>query len=148
MPRTRRLAPAASLIALLPLLAPVCAAAADGQAEDLTPAQRQTVASAIAALHTAADRHVASEWSDAKKVAETMCRPLALERLRHRDHSIDRVFLGDASAESLTLQGNTRLRGSGQARAGSDWKPFTFTCELDPRSGRASAFDVKWDRPG
>jgi hypothetical protein len=113
----------------------------------LTGTQQQTIARAIESLHGKADREVARQWTDAKKVAEVMCRPLALERLRHAHRGIDRVFLGDADAASLSLHSNALLEGIGQARVDNDWKTFAFSCGLDPRSGRAISFTVHWDDP-
>lgn len=113
----------------------------------LSPAQQRSIAEAIGRLHGVADRDVASQWSDAKKVAEVMCRPLALQRLRQTDRAIDRVFLGDTNPQSLSLAGNTLLQGTGQARSGNAWKTFSFACKLDPASGRASTFAVHWGTP-
>lgn len=142
MTRPLRLAAIALVLATVSHWPSLAAAA---EAEALSPAQQQAIKRSIAGLRGEADRHIANEWSDAKKVAEVMCRPLALKQLRHDDRSIDRVFLGDDNAASLSLHGNTRLEGRGQARAGNSWKTFTFSCELDPRSGRAKAFTPRWD---
>ncbi|WP_422648791.1 DUF930 domain-containing protein [Cupriavidus sp. H18C1] len=111
----------------------------------LTDSQRQALDRAIGTLRTPADRNVASQWSDAKKVAEVMCRPLALQELKRTDAKVDRVFLGDDTPQSLSLNGNTVLEGRGQARGRSGWRNFTFTCALDPQTARATAFEATFE---
>lgn len=111
----------------------------------LTDSQRQALDRAIGTLRTPADRNVASQWSDAKKVAEVMCRPLALQELKRTDAKVDRVFLGDDTPQSLSLKGNTVLEGSGQARGRTGWRNFTFTCALDPETARARSFEAKFE---
>ncbi|NSX03495.1 DUF930 domain-containing protein [Cupriavidus gilardii] len=122
-------------------------AACPAVAQDNSPlndSQRQALDRAIDTLRTPADRNVASQWSDAKKVAEVMCRPLALQELKRTDAKVDRVFLGDDTPQSLTLKGNTVLEGSGQARSRGGWRNFTFTCALDPETARARSFEAKF----
>ena len=83
---------------------------------------------------------MAMEWSDAKKVAETMCRPIALKYFQKQFRDADRVFLGNVQSDSLKLQSNELLTGTGQVRAGGTWHYFTFSCQLNPRNGRAVSF--------
>jgi len=130
------------------LAALVATAAYPATAQDsspLTDSQRQALDRAIGTLRTPADRNVASQWSDAKKVAEVMCRPLALQELKRTDAKVDRVFLGDDTPQSLSLNGNTVLEGRGQARGRSGWRNFTFTCALDPQTARATAFEATFE---
>jgi hypothetical protein len=42
----------------------------------------------------------------------------------------------------LHLLGNRLLGGSGQVRIGYDWQTFTFSCTLDPRTGKAISFET------
>lgn len=141
MARSNRLHRA--LLAALVATAAYPAAAQDSS--PLTDSQRQALDRAIGTLRTPADRNVASQWSDAKKVAEVMCRPLALQELKRTDAKVDRVFLGDDTPQSLSLNGNTVLEGRGQARGRSGWRNFTFTCALDPQTARATAFEAKFE---
>src|SRR5262249_20661733 len=74
--------------------------------------------------------------------AEFICRPLAMRVLKRRFKGADRVFLGTDDPSTLHLLGNRRLSGSGQVRMGSDWQTFTFSCNLDPRTGEAVSFET------
>lgn len=113
------------------------AAAAD--APRLSPAEASVIAGEIAKLKYPQERSLAAQWSDAKKVAEFICRPLATAVLK-RDSNADRVFLGTDDPDTLHLLSDRELRGSGQYRSGDDWRTFTFSCALDPRNGTATAF--------
>jgi len=106
----------------------------------LSQAQQHVVDAQIAELRTSEDRALASEWSDAKKVAEFICRPLALSELKKWNKDADRVFLGTDDPNTLDLATNRLLTGSGQVRTGNDWTTFTFECELDADSGTALSF--------
>ncbi|KAA6130959.1 DUF930 domain-containing protein [Cupriavidus cauae] len=141
MARSNRLHRA--LLAALVATAAYPAAAQDSS--PLTDSQRQALDRAIGTLRTPADRNVASQWSDARKVAEVMCRPLALQELKRTDAKVDRVFLGDDTPQSLSLKGNTVLEGNGQARGRSGWRNFTFTCLLDAQTARATAFEATFE---
>jgi hypothetical protein len=96
----------------------------------------------IAMLRAPEERALASEWSDAKKVAEFICRPLATSELQKWNKEADRVFLGTDDPATLELTSNRQLTGSGEVRTGSDWTSFTFTCEVDPQSGKALSFET------
>ena len=76
----------------------------------------------------------------AKKVAELICRPAALLILKKQIAGVDRVFLGTDDPKTLTLESNQRLTGSGSARTPQGWQDFSFTCELDPETGKVTAF--------
>jgi len=139
----RLIRPHRALLAALFATAACAAIAQDNS--PLTDSQRQALDRAIGTLRTPADRNVASQWSDAKKVAEVMCRPLALQELKRTDAKVDRVFLGDDTPQSLTLKGNTVLEGKGQARGRKGWRNFTFTCSLDAETARATAFEPEFE---
>jgi hypothetical protein len=120
------------------------------QASDQPPlsaAQSTVVNRKIAALKSPADRHVAQGWSHAKKVAELLCRPAALPVLRKQAADVDRVFLGTDAANSLNLESNRRLTGTGQFRNPEGWRDFAFTCELDPTTGRVISFEPRLPAP-
>ncbi len=106
----------------------------------LSAAESAAIRRKIAALHSSADRGVAGSWSDAKKVAEVLCRPSALPVLRKSMPGVDRVFLGTDDPSTLTLESNRMLKGSGTARTPQGWSDFTFTCELDPETAKVMSF--------
>lgn len=108
----------------------------------LSPVQASAIAGEIAKLKYPQERSLASQWSDAKKVAEFICRPLATAVLK-RESNADRVFLGTDDPHTLHLLSDRELQGSGQYRSGDDWRTFTFSCALDPRNGTATAFKTK-----
>jgi len=110
----------------------------------LSKAQQDVVDAQIAKLRTSEERTIASEWSDAKKAAEFMCRPLALNEVKKWNKDADRVFLGTDDPDTLDLTTNRLLTGSGQVRTGYDWTPFTFDCVLDPESGKALSFEANF----
>jgi hypothetical protein len=112
-----------------------------GQSEiALSPAETAAINHQIASLHSAADRGVANEWSDAKKVAEIICRPAALPVLKKQLPGTDRVFLGTEDPKTLTLESNVKLTGTGSARATAGWQDFTFNCEIDPKTAKVTSF--------
>ena len=108
----------------------------------LSPAQVSVIAKQIARLQYPQERALAAGWTDAKKVAEFICRPLATKVLKRRSKHTDRVFLGTNEPNTLRLMSNSRLQGSGQARAGNEWRGFTFTCRLSPMTGKAASFET------
>ena len=107
---------------------------------DLSPAEKANIAKQIAAMKGSADRQLAESFTNAKKVAEYLCRPLALPELRKQQKGADRVFLGTNAPETLTLESNHRLVGTGSFRYPAGWKDFKFSCELNPETGKATAF--------
>ncbi|RPE79977.1 hypothetical protein [Vulcaniibacterium tengchongense] len=135
--RCTRLAAAAALA--------TAAAAAFAAEPALSPAQQAAVDRRIAALRDPQERELARGWSNAKKVAEAICRPLALPALRKQVKGADRVFLGSDDPATLTLESDRLLRGRGQLRAGDAWRQFAFRCRLDPGTGRATAFAATLD---
>jgi hypothetical protein len=125
------------LAGLLIVLGVVAAQAAEPV---LSAAEKANIARQIAAMKGPADRHVAEGWTNAKKVAEYLCRPLALPELKKQEKGADRVFLGTDAPETLTLESNQRLVGTGTFRYPAGWKDFKFSCELSPAMGKATAF--------
>jgi hypothetical protein len=123
--------------------AAACIVTASAAAETiLSPAQIAVVDAQIAKLGSPEERALASEWNDAKKVAECICRPLANSELQKWNKKADRVFLGTDDPSTLELTSSRRLTGSGEVRTGSDWTDFTFSCEVDPQTGAALSFET------
>jgi hypothetical protein len=133
------LATAVMLAAASASAAPVAQAAAQNEPA-LSPAETAAVARQIATLHSATDRKMSNGWSNAKKVAETICRPAALATLKKQLPGTDRVFLGTDDPKTLNLESNARLTGTGSARNPKGWQDFTFTCEVNPETGKATSF--------
>jgi len=106
----------------------------------LSRAQNTVVAKAIAGLKSPEERNMAAGWSNAKKVAEVICRPAALPALRKQVPGADRVFLGTDAPATLTLVSTRSLTGIGQVRSSAGWRDFTFTCALMPSSGKVAGF--------
>ena len=138
-----------TVLAILLTMTLVPAAAASGpQARPpaepaLTAPELKAVARGIATLHSPVDRSVANGWSNAKKVAEILCRPAALPALRKQITGVDRVFLGTDDPNTLTLESNQRLTGTGSARIPQGWQDFTFSCTINPTTGQAKTFEVE-----
>lgn len=116
------------------------AQASSSKEPELSPKQQAIVNRKIAGLKSPDDRRVAEDWSNAKKVAEVLCRPVALSVLKKQTTGVDRVFLGTADPHTLNLESNRRLTGSGQFRTPKGWRYFTFTCELAPDTGKVTSF--------
>jgi hypothetical protein len=107
---------------------------------DLSAAETTAVNRQIATLKAPGDRRMASGWSNAKKIAELICRPAALSVLKKQTPGVDRVFLGTDDPQTLTLASNSRLTGSGQFRTTQGWTDFTFTCDVNAETGKVTAF--------
>ena len=131
---------AATMFAALPNVAYAQASAGQPAEAALSPAETAAIDKQIATLHSAADRGLAKEWSNAKRVAETLCRPAAKPVLRKQIPGVDRFFLGTDDAKTLTLESNEKLTGTGTARTPKGWQDFTFTCKLDPATGKVTSF--------
>ena len=129
--------------AMLLVISPLTAQSATPGEPALSAAQSKAVAKSIAALKRPEERQLASGWSNAKKVAEIICRPAALRTLKKQIPGADRVFLGTNDPATLTLVSNKSLVGTGQVRSGANWTEFSFACQLDPRSGKARSFTAK-----
>lgn len=122
----------------------LCAASAPARADEviLSQVQQNVIDAQIAALGTSEERALASEWSDAKGVAEFICRPLAMRELKAWNKDADRVFLGTDDPATLELTSDRELAGAGQVRTGNNWTDFSFTCTLDPQTGEAKSFQT------
>jgi hypothetical protein len=107
----------------------------------LSAAEKAAIERQIATLHSPAERKMAEEWSDAKKAAESLCRPAALAAMKSHLPGTDRVLLGTEDPTTLNLASDARLTGTGSARTPDGWQDFTFTCELNPRTGKATGFE-------
>jgi hypothetical protein len=118
----------------------VLGVAAQAAGPALSAAEKANVARQIAAMKGPVDRGLAEGWTNAKKVAEYLCRPLALPELKKQEKGADRVFLGTDAPETLTLESNQRLVGTGTFRHPAGWKDFKFSCELNAATGKATAF--------
>lgn len=108
--------------------------------------QQQVIRTEFSKIQSPSERQMAMDWSDAKKVAETMCRPFALRYFKKQYRDADKVFLGNAQSDSLKLEGNELLTGEGQVRATGSWHYFRFSCQLNPRNGRAFSFNAVMTR--
>ena len=134
-----------TLAAVVLLAAAVTNAASEGQSGSqgepaLSAAESSAVARQIATLHSSVDRNMANGWSNAKKVAETICRPAAVAALKKQIPGTDRVFLGTDDPKTLNLESNAKLTGSGSVRNPKGWQDFTFACEVDPETGKVTSF--------
>ncbi len=136
MIKTLRMLGAAALLAFS--AAPALAASPAEPA--LSKAQSAVVAKAVSALKHPEERQMVAGWTNAKKVAEMICRPIVLPTLEKQAPGADRAFLGTNDPATLTLVSNKRLTGIGQVRVGAGWRDFTFTCQLNPRTGKATSF--------
>ena len=108
----------------------------------LSAAETAAVNRSIATLRSESDRKAAAEWSNSKKVAEMLCRPAATAYWKKKAPGTDRVFLGTSAPETLALESDRRLTGSGQYRTAKGWTDFRFTCGLDPEKGRVTSFET------
>jgi hypothetical protein len=126
-------------VILLSALAAI-AQAADRHEPDLSPAQNTAIAKQIATLRSSIDRQAAGRWSNSKKVAELICRPTTLPILKKQFPDADRVFLGTSDPKTLTLETNAKLTGTGQVRTSHGWQDFTFTCNVNPQTGKVTSF--------
>jgi hypothetical protein len=125
------------LITLCPL-----ANAADPPEVALSPAEAAVISRQIGNLKSSTDANVAMGWSNAKKVAELICRPAALFLLKKQIKGADRVFLGTDAPQTLILESSQRLTGSGQVRTPRGWQDFTFTCNLNPVTAKVIGFQT------
>jgi hypothetical protein len=127
---------AVAVLAILTWMAPALHAGEP----DLSAAETTMVNRQIATLKSSGDRRMAEGWSNTKKVAELLCRPASLPVLKKQSTRVDRVFLGTDDPKTLTLENNSRLTGTGQFRTPSGWTDFSFTCDLDPQTGKVTSF--------
>lgn len=108
----------------------------------LSAGEARVIDMKIESLRSEADRKVAREWSNAKKVAEMICRPHATAYWKKTVPGTDRVILGTSDSSTLVLESDRKLTGFGQYRTANGWTDFNFTCELNPDRGRVSHFEA------
>lgn len=107
----------------------------------LLPAQKTYLNRQITqSLHDKEEQQMVFEWDEAEQVAEFICRPIALAVIQKTAPLADKVFLGDAKKESLTLKSAHELVGTGQYRTGFEWTTFKFTCKINEKTGKAGDF--------
>jgi hypothetical protein len=131
---------AAAMLLFMPTNACAQGTAAQPAEAVLSPAENSAIDQQIAALHSAADRALAREWTNARKVAEVLCRPAATAVLRKQIPGTDRFFLGTDDPKTLTLESSEKLSGTGTARTPKGWQDFTFTCKLDSATAKVTSF--------
>ncbi|MCC8365283.1 hypothetical protein J8V57_03155 [Xenorhabdus sp. PB61.4] len=83
-----------------------------------------------------------NKWSDAKKIAEFICRPFALPIIQQLHKDADKVFLGDVSPDSIKLVSSSELVGAGMYRTDNGWKNIQFSCKLDA-TGKPQSFNYE-----
>jgi hypothetical protein len=113
---------------------------ADQQQPKLSGAEQSAIADQIGKVKSSSDRQAIKSWSNAKKVAEFICRPAALHSLAKQEPSIDKVMLGTDDPATLSLESVGRLKGVGQYRKGDKWSDIDFVCDIDPDTGKVSSF--------
>lgn len=113
-----------------------------GKEPALSAGEARVIDMKIESMHSLSDRKVAREWSNAKKVAEVICRPHATAYWKKTVPGTERVILGTSDPSTLVLDSDRKLTGFGQYRTSKGWTDFNFTCELNPDRGRVSNFDV------
>lgn len=110
------------------------------QATILSKAEAANVDRQIMILRNPGERRMAAGWSDAKKMAEMICRPAALRILQKQNKGVDRVFLGTDDPTSLTLESNAHLTGTGEYRTPQGWQNISFVCEVNPATAKVTSF--------
>ena len=132
---------AGTLLSLI-VSTPTIAQTAPQSEPQLSPSQTAIINRKIATLRTSGERNMAQSWSNANKIGEIICRPAALSTLKKKNSAIDKVFLGTSDPTTLTLESNQRLTGTGQYRIGYNWTDFTFTCNLDSKTGKVTGLQI------
>lgn len=108
----------------------------------LSAGEARVIDMKIESMRSESDRKAARDWSNAKKVAEVICRPHATAYWKKTVPGTERVTLGTSDSSTLVLESDRKLTGSGQYRTSKGWTDFNFTCELNPDRGRVSNFEV------
>lgn len=83
---------------------------------------------------------VYTNWTEAQRVAEFICRPLALKELQKRYTDVDKVIFDQGKHNMQRLISPALLTGNGQYRRGINWTTFHFACELSVKTGEAMGF--------
>lgn len=108
----------------------------------LSAGEARVIDMKIESMRSLSDRKVAREWSNAKKVAEVICRPHATAYWKKTVPETERVILGTSDPATLVLESDRKLTGSGQYRTPKGWTDFNFTCDLNPDRGRVTNFEA------
>ncbi|EHM1373180.1 hypothetical protein KFS96_004016 [Salmonella enterica] len=89
------------------------------------------------------DRHyIFDHWSEAQRVAEFICAPLAKNLIKQRFPDVDKIILDQGPDNKQKLISSTLLAGNGQYRVGNTWTPFSYECELSDQTGKATKFRI------
>ncbi len=143
MGTTRKFAMALVLLGLAAMVSTAQSLAQEtdqSQASILSKAEAANIDRQIMILRNPGERRMAAGWSDAKKMAEMICRPAALPVLQKQNKAVDRVFLGTDDPTSLTLESNARLTGTGEYRTPQGWQNISFVCEVNPATAKVTSF--------
>ncbi|EJF5505686.1 DUF930 domain-containing protein [Salmonella enterica] len=89
------------------------------------------------------DREIIKTWSESRKAAEFICRPLAKKIISEKYPSTDKVILSQGKEGDVYLKSSTLLVGEGAFRAGEQWMNFSFQCELSETTGKPLKFDFR-----
>ncbi|POT56154.1 hypothetical protein C3432_19455 [Citrobacter amalonaticus] len=85
--------------------------------------------------------YVNSNWTEAQRVAEFICRPLAQKYVKSLFPKVDKVIMDQGKTNKQRLISSTRLTGNGQYRSGNSWTPFDYECQLSEKTGKALKFN-------
>jgi hypothetical protein len=131
-----------SVVAILSLVFLACSLgfADEPQQPKLSRAEQAAIAEQVGKVKPASDREVVKGWSNARKMAEFICRPAALRSLAKQEASVDKVLLGTDDPSTLSLESAGRLKGIGQYRKGDKWTDIDFVCDIDADTGKVSSF--------
>ncbi|ECI4646614.1 hypothetical protein ID80_004776 [Salmonella enterica subsp. enterica serovar Ball] len=85
-------------------------------------------------------KFVNNEWTEAQRVAEFICRPLAEKVVKNHFPAADKILFDQGHNNRHHLVSATLLEGNGQYRTGNNWVPFYYQCELSAKTGEALEF--------
>ncbi|WP_182825883.1 hypothetical protein [Serratia sp. OS31] len=130
------------LITLLAMLCDFSMCSVYATEAKLNPAQLNHLNEMInTQLKEQTDRNIVYSWTEAQRVAEFFCRPLAQTVIKKRLSTVDKVVLDQGNENEQRLISPTILEGNGQYRIGSDWTPFHFQCKISEKTGEAIEFN-------
>lgn len=93
-------------------------------------------------LKEQSDRDIINGWTEAQQVAEFICRPIAEKTIKKQFPATDRIILDQGPDNEQHLVSATMLTGNGQYRAGMNWTPFHFQCDIS-KTGEAVNFRIR-----
>lgn len=92
-------------------------------------------------LRTQSERdYVNKSWTEAQRVAEFICRPLAQHFIQQKFAGVDKVILDQGPKNTQHLMSANLLAGNGQYRIGNDWTPFHYECGISEQTGESLDF--------